>query len=96
MILKIQIYSILYSFLYGVIFNVLLEINYKFIYESKLLIKVISSLLFLLANTLLYFLILIKINNGIVHIYFLLSIILGYMSAYFIQKKLFKSNRKEN
>ena len=90
MILKIQIYSILYSFLYGIIFYILLEFNYKIIYESKLFIKIIYSLLFLLANTLLYFIILIKINNGIVHVYFLLSIILGYVLAYSIKVKLFK------
>ena len=90
MILKIQIYSILYSFLYGMIFYALLEVNYKIIYESKLFIKIICSLLFLLVNTLLYFIILIRINNGIVHIYFLLSIILGYILAYFIRLKLFK------
>ena len=90
MILKIQIYSILYSFLYGIIFYALLEVNYKIIYESRLFIKIICSLLFLLVNTLLYFIILIKINNGIVHIYFLLSIILGYILAYFIMLKLFK------
>ena len=90
MILKIQIYSILYSFLYGMIFYALLEVNYKIIYESRLFIKIIYSLLFLLVNTLLYFIILIKINNGIVHIYFLLSIILGYILAYFIMIKLFK------
>ena len=90
MILKIQIYSILYSFLYGMNFYALLEVNYKIIYESKLFIKIIYSLLFLLVNTLLYFIILIRINNGIVHIYFLLSIILGYILDYFIMLKLFK------
>ena len=72
------------------IFYILLEVNYKIIYESKLFIKIVYSLLFLLVNTLLYFIILIKINNGIVHVYFLLSIILGYVLAYSIKVKLFK------
>ena len=36
MILKIQIFSLLYSFIYGIIFYILLEVNQKFLYEGKI------------------------------------------------------------
>ena len=87
MILKIQIYSFIVSYIYGFAFFILLEINSKFIYSSSLIIKILSSLLFIIFNTLLYFIILMKINNGYLHIYFFLSIILGYISCKTIYKK---------
>lgn len=92
MILSIQIYSLLYSFLYGIIFYFLLEINYKLIYSSKIFIRIIYSFLFLITNTLVYFLVLVKINNGIVHPYFLISLTLGYLLTYYLTKKLFKNS----
>lgn len=92
MILKIQIYSFIVSYIYGFAFFILLEINSKFIYSSSLIIKILSSLLFIIFNTLLYFIILMKINNGYLHIYFFLSIILGYISCKTIYKKIVKRN----
>ncbi len=92
MVLTIQINSLIFSFVYGVIFYVLLEINYKFLYNEKLLIKVIYTLFFLLFNTILYFIGLIKINNGAVHVYFILSILVGFVLASILHKKVFKKH----
>ena len=92
MVLTIQINSLIFSFVYGVIFYVLLEINYKFLYNEKLLIKVIYTLFFLLFNTILYFIGLIKINNGAVHVYFILSILVGFVLACILHKKVFKKH----
>ena len=66
MILKIQILSLIYSFFYGIGFFLLLEINYKFLYEGKLVYRIIISFLFIIFISLLYFLGLLKINNGII------------------------------
>lgn len=88
MTLKIQIISLIISFLYGIFFSILLNINYKLIYNDNKLIKIISTFLFIVFNSLLYFLILLKINNGIVHIYCLLSLILGFIIYDFILKKI--------
>ena len=88
MILKIQIFSLLYSFFYGVLFFFLLEINYKLIYESKIVYRIIFSLLFVVLMSLLYFLGLVKINHGIVHVYFYLSLFTGYVSSFVIYKNI--------
>lgn len=88
--LNIQIKSIIYSFLYGVFFSFLLNLNYKFIYYSKGVIKIIVNLLFILDNTLLYFIILRYVNNGILHYYFIISLFLGFLCVNKVSSKIFK------
>lgn len=88
MILKLQLLSLLYSFFYGVIFFILLELNYKFLYEGKLVYRIIVSFLFIIFISLLYFLGLLKINNGIIHTYFFVSLFTGYLLSFVIYKKI--------
>ena len=85
--LNVQIPSFLISFIYGVFIFIFLELNYKFLYNEKLTIKIVSTLLIVLFISLLYFIIILKINYGIIHIYFFLSIILGYLFTFLISKK---------
>ena len=67
----------------------ILKINYKFINKFNIVFNYIISFLFILAMSLLYFLILLKINNGYIHLYFYLCILFGYLTMYFIFKKWF-------
>ena len=76
--LNIQLKTLIYSFLYGAFFSLILKINYKFIYYSTGIKKVLVNLFFIIDNTLLYFIILRYLNNGIFHFYFLLSIFIGF------------------
>ena len=92
MILRVQILSLVVSFLYGVFFYLTLELNAKMIYSSNVLVKVIFSLLFVMFHTLLYFIILMYINNGYVHIYFFVCILCGYLMCKVIYKRFV--NRK--
>ena len=93
MILKIQILSLLFSFGYGNIFFWLLELNYKLLYEGKIIYRIITSFLFVITISLMYFIGLLKINNGILHIYFFACLLTGYMSSFVIYKKI---NCKKN
>ena len=77
--LSVQFISLVVSFLYGMFFYILLEINYKFLTFSYIIIKILLSFIFVLFNTLLYFIILLYINKGYVHIYFLFCILCGYL-----------------
>lgn len=88
--LRVQLISLIVSFLYGVFFYLLLELNYKFLYSSNLVVKIVVSFLFVMFNVLLYFLILMKINYGYVHLYFFLCIILGYFVCKVVYKKIVK------
>ena len=93
--LDYQITTILFSSVYGVILYILLEINYKFIYKSRIIYRIIVTFLFVIFNTLLYFIILRKINYGIVHMYFLLCIFTGYILSNFVYKKFIVKKNKQ-
>ena len=88
MILRVQILSLIYSFFFGIILFILLELNYKFLYSGKLIYKIILSFLFVISLSLLYFVGLIKVNNGIIHVYFFLSLLTGYWSSFIIYRKI--------
>ncbi len=98
MILDIQIYSLLFSFIYGVIVSYLYNFNYNFIYNSSLLYKVVINILFCVDIGLLYFLLIKVINNGVIHIYFVITFILGFslfVNKYKFLRNVIKIKRKE-
>ena len=82
--LSIQLQVLTVSFVYGIMFSYLLKIQYKFLFQSKLFYKILITLLFVFDSCLLYFLILRLINDGIFHIYFLFSLIIGYLLGYYL------------
>ena len=88
MILKVQILSLLYSFVYGILFFILLEVNYKLLYTGKIIYRIVISFLFIIIASLLYFFGLLKVNNGVIHIYFFLSLFTGYLLSFVIYKKI--------
>ncbi len=82
MTLSIQIISMILSFLYGIVFSFLLNVNYHILFTGKRLFRVVSNLLFVLDMALLYFLLMKKVNNGIIHPYFYLLIFIGFVLAF--------------
>lgn len=88
MILKVQIYSLMFSFFYGIFFYVLLEVNHRFLYSGKVFYRIVISFLFSVFVSLLYFIVLMRINNGILHLYFFLSMFTGYLLSFVIYRKL--------
>ena len=90
-----QILTIVFSFIYGIIFYFLLEINYKYIYYGNKIYRIIVTLLFVLCNTIIYFIMLRKINYGIVHIYFLFCLLTGYILSNFVCKNLIVNRKKQ-
>lgn len=77
MALEIQIQSLVFSLIYGMFFALVMNLNYKYIFRTKIYYKIIVNFLFIVNMVLLYFILLRKINNGIFHSYFILMIILG-------------------
>lgn len=94
MILKIQFLTLGYSFIYGIFFSFLLTINYNFIYKSNKIAQWLITILFILINTLFYFFILKKINNGIIHPYFLFVFILGIIVEIYVPRLVAKHFKK--
>ena len=84
MILIIQIRSLAFSFIYGIFFAFKYKINRKFLISNYIFFKIIINLLFMLDHVLLYFILLSKINNGMLHIYFLLTYLLGIITYVYL------------
>ncbi len=75
----IQLISLIVSFLYGYILYYLNKFNIKIINKKNLVFKIIISFLYIFDISLLYVVLLYILNKGILHIYFVLFIILGYL-----------------
>ena len=93
--LDIQMYSFISSFLFGCILFFCLDIFNRLICKVNVALKIIFSFLFVMLLALGYFLMLLFINNGVVHVYFLLMILVGYIFGNFIIFKLFTHLRKK-
>lgn len=77
MSLEIQIQSLVFSLVYGMFFALIMNLNYKYIFNTKIYYKIIVNFMFVVIMVMLYFILLRKINNGIFHSYFILMIVLG-------------------
>ena len=87
--LKIQIISVFISYLYGIFFSILLNLNSKYIYNTKKIKKILFNFIFVFDNVLLYFIILRYINDGILHYYFILALFLGFLSVNKVTNRIF-------
>lgn len=88
--LKIQLLSLIFSFVYGIFFSLLLKFNNKILFFSNYFIKIVSNFLFMLDVALCYFLIIKYINNGILHIYFLILFFGGWLFGNFVLDRFLK------
>lgn len=88
MSLSAQILSIIFSFIYGNFLAVCYNFNYNMLFNKNKIFKITFNFLFALDLVLIYFLVIRKINGGIIHPYFYLLIILGFISCFTITKKL--------
>lgn len=84
--LSIQLQVLTVSFVYGILFSYLLKIQYKFLFETKFFYKLLITVLFIFDNCLLYFIILKMINHGMFHLYFLFSLIIGFLFGNYLIK----------
>lgn len=91
--LTTQINSLLFSFAFGMFFSLFLDLNHKIIYSTKKIIKLIGTTLVVFLSMLLYFILLLKINNATFHPYELIMIVLGFLLENFIKSKI-KKHRK--
>ena len=77
----VQLIVIVFSFCYGFLLYYLNNIQKKILLHRTLFNKVLIMFLYCNIMSLLYVFILIKINSGILHIYFIMSLIIGYLIA---------------
>lgn len=78
MSLEIQIQSIMLSVFYGLFISLTFNMIYSFLFKTKKIIRWVVTLGYIFINLTLYFILLKVINNGIIHVYFLISLICGF------------------
>ncbi len=88
--IEIQIKLILFSILYGIYFGGMIDLNHKYLYSNRKIFKILFTFIFMLFNIVLYFLILKRINQGILHYYSFLCIVFGFIIENIIVKKYLK------
>lgn len=87
---KIQIISFLCSFLYGNFFYLTSVFHYRLIFNRSSIIKYFITIVYTFDIALLYVLLMYKINYGVIHIYFVLILFLGFFVASVYSKKFKK------
>lgn len=75
----VQLLCLIISFIYGFILYKLNCFNYKILKNKFIIFRIILYLFYILDLSILYIVILYKINKGILHIYFVIMIILGFI-----------------
>ncbi len=84
-----QIVSLIVSFSFGILFSVCTDLNYRFLFSKKQIIKIIITIVYIIDFTLLYFLILKYLNNGVLHYYFIIFIVMGYTFSFKFINRMF-------
>lgn len=88
--LEIQIQSLIVSFIYGMFSSLIYNFIYPVLYSKNKVIKIITNLLYSFLIYSLFFNLLYLINNGVVHIYFVLLFIMGFIIGNMKTKKIRK------
>lgn len=90
MSLEVQIQSFIYSFAFGIFFSFMINFHYRFLFSGKRSFRLVFNLLFVVVHVMLYFLFLKMINSGVIHIYFLMMIFVGFLFGNYYTKKIRK------
>lgn len=87
--LKTQIITILFSIGFGILFSFVIDVIKNKLFKSKVFFQALISLIVTISMSLIYFYLLLKLNNAIIHPYFIVAFIIGYIleSGF---KKMFK------
>lgn len=87
---KLQILSFLVSFLFGSFFYLTSVLNFKLIRNFSKVLKYFITMIYVLDISLLYVLLMYKVNSGIIHVYFVLVLFIGFFLTFVYGKKLQK------
>ena len=85
---KLQLITFIISFIYGIIFSLLTIYNFNLIAKLKVIFKHLITFIYVLDMTIIYIIILYHLNKGYFHIYFIMTVFLGFVIGLIIYKKL--------
>ena len=87
--LNTQVFSLAFSIIYGIIFGILYNFVYNFLYNYSRY-KTIINILFVTDLVLIYFIIMLKINNGDIRLTFLIALFFNFIVSSNVTKKIMK------
>ena len=79
MILETQIITFLVSVGFGVLFSFSIDLIKNKLFQIKSLFQMIISLVLTILLSLIYFYVLLKLNNAIIHPYYIVAFIIGFL-----------------
>ncbi len=85
---KLQLITFVISFLYGILFYFLTILNFKLINNLKVYLKHIITFVYVIDMAIIYIIILYHLNKGYFHIYFILTVFLGFIVGAILKSKL--------
>jgi len=92
--LHTQIVTLLFSLGYGILFASVLDFIHKPLFKLNTFLQILISFLFVIGSAVLYFFILLNLNNAILHPYFILLLLLGFLIESIVKKMGKKAFRK--
>ena len=84
--IKLQIISLFISCCYGGLLFILIRKFYKLLTIKKIMLKITFNITFSISISIIYFLMMYLLNDGYLHLYYLLSIIFGFLLVYQLTK----------
>ena len=88
---KVQLISLLVSYVFGIVFYFTSLLNYKIIKNYNKIFKYVTTFLYMLNIAIIYICLLFKVNNGNIHPYFIIMVLLGFLLGVKIKKALTKN-----
>ena len=85
---NLQLISFLVSFIFGIFFCLITILNFKLIAKTKKFLQHILTFIYVIDMTIIYIIIIYKLNRGYFHIYFVMMVFIGFLIGYTIYKKL--------
>lgn len=85
--LKVQLICLGFSFVFGCFLYFIYYYCHHYIFKRRKVKRIIITSFIFFIESILYFLILKLLNDGILHLYFLLFIFCGFLVTYKIVKK---------
>ncbi len=85
----IQLVCLILSFVYGFIINKFNNIILMLIKKVNILYRLIIYITYVILLSLFYIVILFNINRGILHYYFVIFIVIGYIIGYVKRRKYY-------
>lgn len=88
--LELQIQSLIFSFIFGMFFSLMFNLFYKYLFRGKSWFRFITNMIFVFFHVILYFSLLMMINDGRIHLYFIIMLTLGFIIGNKKTKKIRK------